>query len=76
MQEFFFLYFDQDNIFSDLIDTAPGNHIFRILTEKPTEFTGSGQNQSRQLPGIAVKFHIGRTAQAFAGTDIDNLFLF
>lgn len=75
MEEFFFLDFHQDNVISDLADTFPGNDKFAFPAEKPEEAAGTGNDQGCETVGLAVKFHIYGTAQAAAGTDVDDFFL-
>lgn len=75
-QALIFLYFYQDNIFSDLADTFPGNTEFAVPSKASAESGGSGDNQFCDLAALGIKFHIHRTAHAFAGAGIDDFFLF
>ena len=43
--------------------------------KKPQNFTGPGKNESGKMSRFWIEFHINRTAERFAGTDIDNFFL-
>lgn len=72
----FFVDLYQNDIFSNLADAFPGDDIFRLSAEETAETTWTWHNYRSEAAGFAVKFHIHRTAQAFAGTDINDLFLF
>lgn len=76
METFFFLNFYQNDVISDLADAFPGDNILIFPTEKAAESARSGNNQSSETSGFAVKFYIRRASEAAAGTGIDDFFLF
>lgn len=75
MEAFVLLDFYKNNIFANLTDAFPGNDVFAFSSEKAAETSRSGNDQCSQAACFTVKFHINGTAQAFAGTDIDDFFL-
>lgn len=75
-EEFILLDLHQDNIFPDLADTFPGDHVLIFSSQKAEKSSRTGNDQSSDASCDTVEFHIGRAAQAAAGTGIDNFFLF
>lgn len=65
----------KDDIVPDLADALPGDDIFTLSAKEAAESSRTWNNESRDPTGFAVKFYIHRTAQTFAGTDIDDFFL-
>ena len=45
------------------------------VAEKAAEFHRTRKNESGKMSRFWIEFHINRTAERFAGTDIDNFFL-
>ena len=43
--------------------------------KKAAEFHRTRKNESGKMSRFWIEFHINRTAERFAGTDIDNFFL-
>ena len=76
MEAFVLLDFYKNNIFADLTDTFPGNDVFAFSSKKAAETARSGNDQRSQAACFTVKYHLDGTAQAFAGTHIDDDFLF
>lgn len=75
MEAFFFLDFYQNDVIPNLANAFPGDDIFVFSAEKTAEFARARYYKSSQPAGLTVKFHIRRTAQAAAGTGVDDLFL-
>ena len=75
MKTFFFFDFDQDDIFTDLADAAPGNDVFAFSSGKKTEFTWTRNDESSDGSCFAVELQIDRTAKTATGTGIDDFFL-
>ena len=46
----FLVNFYQDNVGSDLADTFPGDHIFRISSQEPAQFPGPGTMRASTVP--------------------------
>ena len=66
--------FRQD-IVADLADAVPWDHKILAVAEKAAEFHRTRKNESGKMSRFWIEFHINRTAERFAGTDIDNFFL-
>lgn len=75
MRTFFFRKLHQDNVFSDLADTVPGDDKFTFPSPETAESAWSGNDQSCDLSVPFIKFKIDRTAKTPAGADIYDLFL-
>ena len=75
MKTFFLLDFYEDNVITNLADTVPWNDIFIVVTEETAEFTRTRDDQGIYTPCGTVKFQIDGTAEAFAGTGINDFFL-
>lgn len=71
---FFFIYLDQNDISTDLNDTFPWNHEFGVASQKPAEFSGTGDDQGQNTSGFHIDIQIADTAKRAAGTDIDDFF--
>lgn len=68
--------FDQNNIVSNLLYVAEGDHIFLFPSEDPTEASRSGDDQMCDTSGTLVKFDVTDISQSFTVTDIDDFFFF
>ena len=75
MQEFFLLNFHKNDVISNLADTFPWDYKFAFFSEESEKAAGTGNDQSSNAAGFAVKFKINGTAKTPTGTDIDNFFL-
>lgn len=75
VETFVFFDFHQDNIFTDLADTFPGDDKLAVTAQETADPTGSRDNQGQYLPGFAVEIDINGTAQTFTGTGINDFFL-
>ena len=71
----FFRNFDKNDIVADLADAVPWDHKILAVAEKAAEFHRTRKNESGKMSRFWIEFHINRTAERFAGTDIDNFFL-
>ena len=72
----FLVNFYQDDIGSDLADTLPGDHIFRISSQEPAQLPRSRNNESQHGSGAAVDLQVADAAERAAGADIDHFFPF
>ena len=64
-----------NDIAADLADAVPWDHKILAVAEKAAEFHRTRKNESGKMSRFWIEFHINRTAERFAGTDIDNFFL-
>ena len=71
----FFRNFDENDIAADLADAVPWDHKILAVAEKAAEFHRTRKNESGKMSRFWIEFHINRTAERFAGADIDNFFL-
>ena len=55
MKTFFFFDFDEDDIITNLADTAPGNDVFAFSAGKKTEFAGTWNDESSDGSCFAVE---------------------
>ena len=51
------------------------DHKILAVAEKAAEFHRTRKNESGKMSRFWIEFHINRTAERFAGADIDNFFL-
>ena len=75
VKTFFFFDFDEDDIITNLADTAPGNDVFAFSAGKKTEFAGTWNDESSDGSCFAVELQIDRAAKTATGTGIDDFFL-
>ena len=62
MKTFFFFDFDEDDIITNLADTAPGNDVFAFSAGKKTEFAGTWNDESSDGSCFAVELQIVQIA--------------
>ena len=66
---------NEDDIASDLDDTPPWDHVFKIASEKPAQAAGTRDDDGKHAAGAAVDLQIRDTAKGTAGANIDDLLL-
>ena len=66
---------NEDDIASDLDDTPPWDHVFKIASEKPAQATGTRDDDGKHAAGAAVDLQIRDTAKGTAGANINDLLL-
>ncbi len=66
---------NEDDIASDLDDTPPWDHVFKIASEKPAQAAGTRDDDGKHAAGTAVDLQIRDTAKGTAGANINDLLL-
>jgi len=76
MKAFFLLDFHKDNILPYLAYALPWNDVLAFPSPKAAEMPRSWYNERGEAVDRTIKLYINGTSQTFAGTCIDDFFLF